>query len=69
MSNFIYDKNNAGTEPANTDVKNDRISGRFKKTITKREEEIPKVHQLIDQSQNVLNEQNKNGIAIKKISL
>ena len=43
------------------------ISGRFKKTITKREEEISKLHQLIDQSQKLLlNEQNKNQLLLSE---
>ena len=49
----------------NASAKNDELVADLKRQLQKREEEIQKLHQLIDQSQKLLfNEQNKKSIIV-----
>ena len=48
-------------------MENDELIAELKRQLQKREEEIQKLHQLIDQSQKLLlNEQNKNQLLLSE---
>ena len=65
VQNFIYDRIMPAQNQQNADVKNDELVADLKRQLQKREEEIQKLHQLIDQSQKLLlNEQNKNQLLL-----
>lgn len=65
VQNFIYDRIMPAQCQQNADVKNDELVADLKRQLQKREEEIQKLHQLIDQSQKLLlNEQNKNQLLL-----
>lgn len=65
VQNFIYDRIMPAQYQQNAGVKNDELAEELKRQLQKREEEIQKLHQLIDQSQKLLlNEQNKNQLLL-----
>lgn len=67
VQNFIYDRIMPAKKQQNADVKNDELVADLKRQLQKREEEIQKLHQLIDQSQKLLlNEQNKNQLLLSE---
>lgn len=67
LQNFIYDRIMPAQRRQNADVKNDELVADLKRQLQKREEEIQKLHQLIDQSQKLLlNEQNKNQLLLSE---
>lgn len=67
IQNFIYDRIMPTQSQLNADVKNDELVADLKRQLKKREEEIQKLHQLIDQSQKLLlNEQNKNQLLLSE---
>lgn len=67
IQNFIYDRIMPAQNQQNADVKNDELVADLKRQLQKREEEIQKLHQLIDQSQKLLlNEQNKNQLLLSE---
>ena len=67
VQNFIYDRIMPAQNQQNADVKNDELVADLKRQLQKREEEIQKLHQLIDQSQKLLlNEQNKNQLLLSE---
>ena len=67
VQNFIYDRIMPAQNQQNADVKSDELVADLKRQLQKREEEIQKLHQLIDQSQKLLlNEQNKNQLLLSE---
>lgn len=67
VQNFIYDRIMPAQCQQNAYVKNDELVADLKRQLQKREEEIQKLHQLIDQSQKLLlNEQNKNQLLLSE---
>lgn len=62
LQNFIYDRIMPAQRQQNAELVAD-----LKRQLQKREEEIQKLHQLIDQSQKLLlNEQNKNQLLLSE---
>jgi len=67
VQNFIYDRIMPAQNQQNAGAKNDELVSDLKRQLQKREEEIQKLHQLIDQSQKLLlNEQNKNQLLLSE---
>ena len=67
VQNFIYDRIMPAQCQQNAGTKNDELVADLKRQLQKREEEIQKLHQLIDQSQKLLlNEQNKNQLLLSE---
>ena len=67
VQNFIYDRIMLAQFQQNVGTKNDELVADLKRQLEKREEEIQKLYQLIDQSQKLLlNEQNKNQLLLSE---
>lgn len=67
VQNFIYDRIMPAKRQQNDGMENDELITELKRQLQKREEEIQKLHQLIDQSQKLLlNEQNKNQLLLSE---
>lgn len=67
VQNFIYDRIMPAKRQQNAGMENDELIAELKRQLQKREEEVQKLHQLIDQSQKLLlNEQNKNQLLLSE---